>query len=302
MQLKRAFTLIELLVVIAIIAILAAILFPVFAQAKVAAKKTATLSNVKQQGTAVQMYMGDYDDSYPFAFSGRPDGTWRYQTAHPVPADAINTGGWETPAGLDAANQVWANSMQPYMKNYGLLEMSGMTVKGFNETFAKTPALMGLVYNGLFHGYNGSGVESPSVAVVFWPGNGNINVRGRSVPNPILNCSAAGPCRFVAGGHPQGLATSPNTVYGGWDLSESYWVYGRQIPISRADSSARSVSPGTTISPNSSNDPWGTPWAGVSASGQAATFWTQCEPGNPNPVATPVNARYWCYFRPDRTN
>jgi prepilin-type N-terminal cleavage/methylation domain-containing protein/prepilin-type processing-associated H-X9-DG protein len=61
---KRAFTLIELLVVIAIIAILAAILFPVFAQAKEAAKKTTCLSQVKQANLAVIMYMGDNDDMY----------------------------------------------------------------------------------------------------------------------------------------------------------------------------------------------------------------------------------------------
>jgi prepilin-type N-terminal cleavage/methylation domain-containing protein len=60
---KRAFTLIELLVVIAIIAILAAILFPVFAQAKGAAKKTVSLSNVKQITTAWIMYAGDVDDT-----------------------------------------------------------------------------------------------------------------------------------------------------------------------------------------------------------------------------------------------
>jgi len=59
---KRAFTLIELLVVIAIIAILAAILFPVFSQAKAAAKKTADLSNLKQIGTAITMYASDNDD------------------------------------------------------------------------------------------------------------------------------------------------------------------------------------------------------------------------------------------------
>jgi prepilin-type N-terminal cleavage/methylation domain-containing protein len=63
MRLRRGFTLIELLVVIAIIAILAAILFPVFAQAKQAAKKTASLSNLKQVGTATLLYLGDYDDT-----------------------------------------------------------------------------------------------------------------------------------------------------------------------------------------------------------------------------------------------
>jgi len=62
---KKAFTLIELLVVIAIIAILAAILFPVFAQAKLAAKKTQGLSQVKQIGTGLQIYLNDADDTLP---------------------------------------------------------------------------------------------------------------------------------------------------------------------------------------------------------------------------------------------
>ncbi len=62
---KKAFTLIELLVVIAIIAILAAILFPVFAQAKLAAKKTASLSNTKQTTLGTLIYVGDTDDVMP---------------------------------------------------------------------------------------------------------------------------------------------------------------------------------------------------------------------------------------------
>jgi len=62
---RRGFTLIELLVVIAIIAILAAILFPVFAKAREKARQTSCLSNVKQIGLGLLMYAGDYDECYP---------------------------------------------------------------------------------------------------------------------------------------------------------------------------------------------------------------------------------------------
>lgn len=84
MKRNHAFTLIELLVVIAIIAILAAILFPVFAQAKLAAKKASALSSVKQLGTSVMMYMSDYDDVFPQGSGAcwwTPiDGGWVYDT------------------------------------------------------------------------------------------------------------------------------------------------------------------------------------------------------------------------------
>ena len=64
---RNAFTLIELLVVIAIIAILAAILFPVFAQAREKARSASCLSNLKQQGLATSMYVQDYDETFPIA-------------------------------------------------------------------------------------------------------------------------------------------------------------------------------------------------------------------------------------------
>ena len=71
---STAFTLIELLVVIAIIAILAAILFPVFAQAKFAAKKTVDLSNARQIGLSVMLYINDTDDTMPifYAYNSNP--------------------------------------------------------------------------------------------------------------------------------------------------------------------------------------------------------------------------------------
>lgn len=76
---RNAFTLIELLVVIAIIAILAAILFPVFAQARAKARQTSCLSNNKQIGLAVLMYTQDYDETLPFGANnpaGRPLVMW----------------------------------------------------------------------------------------------------------------------------------------------------------------------------------------------------------------------------------
>lgn len=78
----RAFTLIELLVVIAIIAILAAILFPVFAQAKDAAKRTADFSNARQIGIAVKLYLNDNDDATPIFYAYNSDPTVYSPAAH----------------------------------------------------------------------------------------------------------------------------------------------------------------------------------------------------------------------------
>jgi len=93
---RKAFTLIELLVVIAIIAILAAILFPVFSQAKEAAKKTACLSNMNQIGLGVQLYLGDSDDRMFFRSGSANSRSGNIPTAN--------------------ANRWW-NLLVPYLKN-----------------------------------------------------------------------------------------------------------------------------------------------------------------------------------------
>jgi prepilin-type N-terminal cleavage/methylation domain-containing protein len=78
---NSGFTLIELLVVIAIIAILASILFPVFAQARESARLTACLSNMKQMGTGLRMYSQDYDENFPLRRAQSPtviEGNWKH--------------------------------------------------------------------------------------------------------------------------------------------------------------------------------------------------------------------------------
>ncbi len=121
MNRKSGFTLIELLVVIAIIAILAAILFPVFAQAKAAAKSIAAVSNIKQLGTANHIYSTDYDDMTPMYEYTGPDGvTWLYgRIIHPYtknaeilwdPSSGVGVeGGMETTGdwGMGAGDNEW---------------------------------------------------------------------------------------------------------------------------------------------------------------------------------------------------
>ncbi len=90
MQRNKAFTLIELLVVIAIIAILAAILFPVFAQARERARAISCISNLKQLGNATVMYVQDYDESFPCGWGSK-----------------------------DGGRSMWRISLQAYIQKYG---------------------------------------------------------------------------------------------------------------------------------------------------------------------------------------
>jgi prepilin-type N-terminal cleavage/methylation domain-containing protein/prepilin-type processing-associated H-X9-DG protein len=113
---RSGFTLIELLVVIAIIAILAAILFPVFAKARAAARKTTGTSNLKQIGTATMMYIQDYDELFPHY-------NWGLMSCN----ESGNAGGAGTLSGNDPAFEAysasaWYNSLQPYIKNLNLFQ------------------------------------------------------------------------------------------------------------------------------------------------------------------------------------
>ena len=114
MQRSKAFTLIELLVVIAIIAILAAILFPVFAQAKLAAKKTVAISNAKQVALGLNLYATDFDDMI-------------------MPSYTYNTPGIN---GSTNTNAPFDCLMQPYVKSYEFWHTPGdsHTLEGGGQT------------------------------------------------------------------------------------------------------------------------------------------------------------------------
>jgi prepilin-type N-terminal cleavage/methylation domain-containing protein/prepilin-type processing-associated H-X9-DG protein len=128
---KRGFTLIELLVVIAIIAILAAILFPVFAQAREAARKTTCLSNVKQLALAHIMYSNDYDEqlatSWSYGFPG--EFTW---------------------------------AVQPYIKNLSILICPDRTTS--TSTFAANHCSGGTLGDNMAPGH----IDNPSGSPVIW--------------------------------------------------------------------------------------------------------------------------------------
>ena len=100
---RRGFTLIELLVVIAIIAILAAILFPVFARARENARRASCMSNLKQIGTAVQMYTQDYDEKFPLIAQSCCSGPYGDQK---LPDGRRMRGYW-----------VWELAFYPYIKS-----------------------------------------------------------------------------------------------------------------------------------------------------------------------------------------
>jgi prepilin-type N-terminal cleavage/methylation domain-containing protein/prepilin-type processing-associated H-X9-DG protein len=119
---RKAFTLIELLVVIAIIAILAAILFPVFAQAREAARKASCQSNLKQIGNAWMMYVQDYDEKACL-------NTWNSRTFGDQPELPPATG----------VLQVFGQRLQPYLKNYQVLNCPSASLPWVTQDTQEQP-------------------------------------------------------------------------------------------------------------------------------------------------------------------
>jgi prepilin-type N-terminal cleavage/methylation domain-containing protein/prepilin-type processing-associated H-X9-DG protein len=134
MSQHKAFTLIELLVVIAIIAILAAILFPVFAQARERARQISCLSNARQLGTANTMYLQDYDETI------LPSTNYAVPTSDPL--------------------RIWSPMIQPYVKSEGIFNCPSASGAKYAASWANRGE-MSIGYNAMT-AYDPLGVEAPT--------------------------------------------------------------------------------------------------------------------------------------------
>jgi len=298
---KKAFTLIELLVVIAIIAILAAILFPVFAQAKEAAKKTVAISQIKEYGTASAIYQGDSDDHFMLQAGARPVGTWGWNVVHPYPAGWFDDGLWATPGRIAMANEHPMNSIQPYIKSYAMSEVPGGTVYNgnapdFTATKLGNPAKTGVSFNGYLHAMSSSQVANPSLVPLYSTDMGLANMYGRALTNPALRCDQAAPggvspvCAYNA----QASSSADGVNAGAW-----FWpgpagtkaaTYSGGIVVARTDTSAKFMKLGSGTTAHNQNIL--EPWAYYDANGGPLGI-RLCQLGANTIV-------YSCFFSPDQ--
>ncbi len=311
MHRRTGFTLIELLVVIAIIAILAAILFPVFAQAKVAANKTKTLAQFKQVGTSVAIYIADHDDTMPLAMSfNGTTGRWRSGSFSAVPAGWTSTDGRDAEPRRSEESSMVLNALQPYIKSPQIFEAAGLPLTNSGWTRSATanlsPVPVNISMNGLLHGYSGTAIESPSKLPLFWSGHFRQNVEGRAISNPSLICDAVSPeCRFNPSGYPQaagnpyGRGNNMYTVVSSANMS--VFLYGRTMPFVSADTSARVLNLTGPVYPRVARNINTNPFSAFNAPGsgtpEGSPYWvTDCVTDGAAYGSMPS---YMGFFRPD---
>lgn len=197
---RHAFTLIELLVVIAIIAILAAILFPVFAQARAKARQASCLSNQKQLSTGIMMYIQDYDETFPMIYGTTDAGVWRVGQFSAFPPN-WRPGSSQSYINHGAVN--WANAIFPYVKNYGVYrcpegQVSQLAGVDYSAPVVQ-PQALSYEYNGLMMNSSQAAMAFPADVLMLWESPAKNAPLGLIGPTFQLNCNitANAPCVYV---------------------------------------------------------------------------------------------------------
>jgi len=175
-RVKRAFTLIELLVVIAIIAILAAILFPVFARARENARRASCMSNLKQIGLGIMQYVQDYDEKYPIAWYG-PTYPGGYQTDLQTEPGTPGMFFKQCTSGTCGANLTnwltWKDMIFPYVKSVQVFVCPSSSLASYYPNYILNGAYSGILRSsyGVTLG-NGTtsmaDIQSPSTSAMIW--------------------------------------------------------------------------------------------------------------------------------------
>ena len=181
---RRGFTLIELLVVIAIIAILAAILFPVFARAREKARQASCVSNLKQLGLAHIMYATDYDGYGALGVSFWAPSGWYFVSCYP--GLATTSGSWRHNM----------NAFQPYIKNWQMQSCPSASNWDPFGVAASRPNTISYTYNHAFSATSESAVASPAGCILIFEGLGANAAHGYSCDMPFWT---GGSRPFVSG-------------------------------------------------------------------------------------------------------
>jgi prepilin-type N-terminal cleavage/methylation domain-containing protein/prepilin-type processing-associated H-X9-DG protein len=270
---RRAFTLIELLVVIAIIAILAAILFPVFAQAREKARQASCMSNEKQVALGVLMYVQDYDETFPITLPNNGVANSANNTVWTVPEAVLAP----APASPQTRSY-WANTIQPYLKSYQIYKCPS----GRNLTLFATPPANPLqasqynsyFLNGYLNAYPLAGVAQSASTMMLTEFRNAWQGFTSTMPLPAWGgCSTPTQVPWIFSVPPAG---TNSLCRWGNGLSGPWWIHGQGGNFAYMDGHVKFVRNGGNQSPMAAVDANGNPTGSVWVSQTCANGTTGC--------------------------